>query len=79
MLPPPPAPDGNIPRRKSDFTQQAYNGRRLLTARLNSYQPRSKAITESNHMFSKTIRSSEQFIFPIEQLTPMPPANSRQK
>ena len=75
----PPPPSGSTPRRKGDI-QQAYNGRRLLTTRLNnSSRQRSKAITESKHLFSKTIRSKEQFIFPIEQLTPMPAVNINQK
>lgn len=83
LLSPPPTPQppsGNTPRKKGSFTQQAYNGKRLLAIRLNSYQPRSKeAITESKHQFSKTIRSKDKFIFPIEQLTPMPAVNTNQK
>jgi hypothetical protein len=78
FLPPPP---NGVPRRKGEVTQQAYNGKRLLKARLNnSERPRSKSVTDlSEHIFSKTIRSSDQFIFPIERLTPMPPINTNQE
>jgi hypothetical protein len=77
----PPPPPNIAPRRKGEVTQQAYNGKRLLKARLNnSARPRSKAVTDlSEHIFSKTIRSSDQLIFPIQRLTPMPPVNINQK
>jgi C1A family cysteine protease len=78
LLPPPP---NGVPRRKGEVTQQAYNGKRLLKARLNnSDRQRSKSVTDlSEHIFSKTIRSSDQLIFPIERLTPMPPVKNNQK
>ena len=72
-----PPPEERLPRRKAEVTQQAYNGKRLLKARFNnSDRQRSKAVTDlSEHIFSKTIRSNDQFIFPIERLTAMPPVN----
>lgn len=77
----PPPPPNIAPRRKGEVTQQAYNGKRLLKARLNhSDRPRSKAVTDlSEHIFSKTIRSNDQLIFPIQRLTPMPSVNINQK